>query len=378
MQNEERFRSALGGYNKDDVNRYIKETDLANAARLDALQKQLDEVTDSFDHARKEIFDLTTDKNELTQKLTDSTTQAAEKENELAVQEATIRDLQKRLEVARAQNDAQNTVIDKLKKESAATSAQLMEYTAKIETLEKEKAAAATEIASLTAEKEKTIAACAETEKAAKMSVQSAIESEEIKWRNQLEAAVAEEKARGEAELDRLRHEYDSGEESIAYKLRMYDKISGQIGDILLNANRNADDILSSAREEADKLRSDAMEESNRIGEEAQAQAMRTRSETQEEAAYIRDRLSDTAGQLLSEISGDLHDNIGSCLREVDTCIAEMQSDMETILNAIQARYREMNDRILYYQNCVTDSIEEKLHDMDEKYGIPQHKENAQ
>ena len=157
----------------------------------------------------------------------------------------------------------------------------------------------------------------------------------------------------------------------------MYDKISGQIGDILLNANRNADDILAAAREEADKLRSDAMEEANRIGEEAQNQAMRTRTETEEEARYIRDRLSDTAGQLLSEISGDLHDNVGSCLREVDTCIAEMQSDMETILGTIKARYREMNDRILYYQNCVTDTVSEKLHNMDEKYGIPPHKEES-
>ena len=105
---------------------------------------------------------------------------------------------------------------------------------------------------------------------------------------------------------------------------------------------------------------------------------MRTRAETEEEAAYIRDRLSDTAGQLLTEISGDLHDNVGSCLREVDTCIAEMQSDMETVLNTIEARYREMNDRILYFQNCVTDTVADKLHAMDEKYGIPLHKEDAQ
>ncbi len=175
-----------------------------------------------------------------------------------------------------------------------------------------------------------------------------------------------------------MRSEFDTGKESIAYKLRMYDKISGQIGDILLNANRNADDILAAAHTEADKLRSDAMEEANRIGAEAQTQAMRTRAETEEEAAYIRDRLSDTAGQLLTEISGDLHDNVGSCLREVDTCIAEMQSDMETVLNTIEARYREMNDRILYFQNCVTDTVADKLHAMDEKYGIPPHKEDAQ
>ena len=377
MPNEERFRSALGGYNKEDVNRYIKDTDTANAARLDTLQAQVDAITADCAHARRENDDLTAANTELSAKLSDAEKQVAKKSSAMAEHETTIRDLQKRLEIAKAQNDAQNIVIDKLKKESAALSERLAEADARIESLDRAKADAETEIARITAEAEKATAARAEAEKAAAKSMKNAIDAEGIRWQKQLDMAVAEEKARGDAEIERLRHEYDDGEESIAYKLRMYDKISGQIGDILLNANRNADDILVAAREEADKLRSDAMEEANRIGEEAQNQAMRTRAETEEEARYIRDRLSDTAGQLLSEISGDLHDNVGSCLREVDTCIAEMQSDMETILGTIKARYREMNDRILYYQNCVTDTVSEKLHNMDEKYGIPPHKEES-
>ena len=58
MQSEERFRNALGGYNKEDVNRYIKETDLANAARLDTLQKQMDELSENLDKARRENEEL--------------------------------------------------------------------------------------------------------------------------------------------------------------------------------------------------------------------------------------------------------------------------------------------------------------------------------
>ncbi len=378
MQGEERFRNALGGYNKEDVNRYIKETDLANAARVDTLQKQTEELSDGLEKAHKEIDDLTAVNEQMTAKLSDANAQIVEKDDSIAERDTTIRDLQKRLDIAKAQTDAQNTVMDKLKKEASVLQERLTEQEMKITSLEKAKADAESEIATLSAEKERAIAACSEAEKAGKASVQSAIDTEEIKWKKMLSDAVAAEKARGDAELEKLRREFDSGEESIAYKLRMYDKISGQIGDILLNANRNADDILTSAHEEADKLRSDAMEEANRIGVEAQAQAMRTRSETEEEASYIRDRLSVTAGHLLTEISGDLHDNVDSCLREVDTCITEMQSDMETVLNTIQARYREMSDRILYYQNCVTDTVSDKLHEMDEKYGIPPHKEDAQ
>lgn len=378
MQSEERFRSALGGYKKEDVNRYIKETDMANAAQLDTLHKQLDELSDEIDKTRKEIDMLTAANEDMTTKLSEVNGLIVEKDTVIAERDTTIRDLQKRLDIAKAQTDAQNTVMEKLKKEVAALNERIAESDTKIAFLEKVKAEAEVEAAAISAEKDKAITACAEIEKAGKASVQRAIEEAETRWKDMLTDAVAAEKARGDAEIDKIRREFDTGEESIGYKLRMYDKISGQIGDILLNANRNADDILAAAQEEADKLRSDAMEEANWISAEAQAQSMRTRTETEEEAAYIRDRLSDTAEQLLTEISGDLHDNVGSCLREVDTCISEMQSDIETVLNTIKARYREMNDRILYYQSCVTDAVSDKLHDMDVKYGIPLHKENVE
>ena len=83
MQSEERFRNALGGYNKEDVNRYIKETDLANAARLDTLQKQMDELSENLDKARRENEELTTANEETTVKLADAHGQIAEKDTAL-------------------------------------------------------------------------------------------------------------------------------------------------------------------------------------------------------------------------------------------------------------------------------------------------------
>ena len=41
MDGARRFRSQLGGYNKDDVNGYIKETDLKHAAEADALREEI-------------------------------------------------------------------------------------------------------------------------------------------------------------------------------------------------------------------------------------------------------------------------------------------------------------------------------------------------
>lgn len=355
----EQFRNALGGYNKEDVNRYIKETDLAFTARLDTMQKQLDAAADNAADANGKIEALQKKVEECTAQLAQAASQLSEKEMQCSQKDATLQELQKRLDIARAQTDAQNAVMEKLKKENAALTETLKTKAAEMEEAQEQ-------VSRALREKEEAIAACAEAEK----SVQTAVHTETEKWQLLLRNAVAEEKEKSEAEIARLRKEFDSGEESVAYRLRMYDKISGQVGDILLNANRNADDVLAAAHAESEKIRSDAMEAAEQIQNDAYAKAERTRAETEEEAVYIRERLSDTAEQLLAIISGNLHDNVGSCIREVDTCIAEMQSDMNTTLNTIQARYREMSDRILYYQNCVTDTVEKKLREMDEKYGI--------
>ena len=41
MDGARRFRSQLGGYNKDDVNEYIKETDLKYTAEAESLREEI-------------------------------------------------------------------------------------------------------------------------------------------------------------------------------------------------------------------------------------------------------------------------------------------------------------------------------------------------
>ncbi|MBQ7933117.1 MAG: hypothetical protein IJ334_19185 [Clostridia bacterium] len=163
---------------------------------------------------------------------------------------------------------------------------------------------------------------------------------------------------------------------SPAYKLEMYNKISAQLGDILINANRNADEILSAAREEAEKLRIDMEIECAQKRAECESEIEQIRSETAEEAAYIRERLSGNAASMLSTVSADLHGNIENCIREMNDAITDMQYEMQTLLTKITARSGEMNDRISYYQGCVAEGIEKKLSDMDGKYGIRQSADN--
>ena len=157
---------------------------------------------------------------------------------------------------------------------------------------------------------------------------------------------------------------------SDAYKLSMYDKISSQLGDILINANRGADELLTEAKTEAEKLRTEAALDCEQKRRDCDADVTRIHAETEAEASYIRDRISQTASELLSAVSGDLHGSVENCIRELTTCIKDMEYEIKTLLTKLGGRSDEMDGLIAYYQNCVTEGIEEKLRAMDEKYGI--------
>ena len=51
--------------------------------------------------------------------------------------------------------------------------------------------------------------------------------------------------------------------------------------------------------------------------------------------------------------------------------MSEVEYDTETILQTMQKRCGEMNDRIQYFQSCVQESIATKLTALDQKYGQP-------
>lgn len=158
--------------------------------------------------------------------------------------------------------------------------------------------------------------------------------------------------------------------DSDAYKLSMYNKISAQLGDIIIKANRNADEIISKAKCEAEEIKIKSETEAEQKRNECSAAISKIKSETEEEAAYIRERLSFVAEDLLSHVSADLHGSIESCVREISTYISDMQYEIKSLLTKISSRSDEMDERISYYQSCVADGIDKRLCDIDEKYGI--------
>ncbi|MBR5446111.1 MAG: hypothetical protein IKV57_08305 [Clostridia bacterium] len=345
-----KFRNAVGGYNKEDVNGFIKEMDLQNSAALAEKDAALQKAAESEAALQQELGSLRENHAALSDTLAAAQTEADGLKRELTEKDAVIEDLQKRLGILRSQTEAQTEAMERLRKEK-----EIAEKTAadKQEQFDGEKS-------TLEGKLQESAAALEKLRSDMECRIQ------------ELEAALSAAKVRAEEEIERFRTAFTEEEDSTGYKIRMYDKISGQVGDILLDANRNADEILGSAREEAEKLRTETAEEMQKDRTELQAELMRMREENQKEAQSIRDRLSATAETLLSDISGELHVNIDNCIKELAICMTEVEYDAETMLQSMQKRCQEMNDRIHYYQGCVQESIDAKLRNMSQKYGIPE------
>ncbi len=163
-------------------------------------------------------------------------------------------------------------------------------------------------------------------------------------------SALTERATAAEAENARLSArlaEFDiaSPEED---KSQKYDRISAQIGDIMISANTSADAIVAAANDHAAKIIADS----------------------ESEAAILRSRISDTADEMLSRISGELHAGTDSYLYELTNALREMRDSTSAMINDFQKRSRDLSMKVEYYQATLTETVNTALSEMDEKYGI--------
>jgi len=314
MASTKMFRNSLSGYNKEDVNKYIRETDSAHAEELEVLRADAAK-------AEAKIAELTEQNNTLTDSLSSVKAEADTLRNEKA--EIEERDMQLG-DAIRANMEE----IDTLKKELNFHKADCESQKNVISTLRSERDALLSEI---------------ETLKSSSHAPMTEAQSEDI-----------------------ISDDRDSDQ----YKLDMYNKISSQLGDIIINANRTAEEIVSRAKNEAESLKSSTDNEIREKKDACNAEIAKIKNDSEEEAAYIRKRLSDIAEELLSRVSADLHNSIDSSVREINTYVSDVQYEIKALATKIEARSDEMYDRLGYYRTTVSEGIDKKLCDMDKKYGI--------
>ena len=343
-KNSKIFRSQIGGFNRDDVNNYIKESDMKYAEEISAARADADELRTKLDEAVRNAEETALAKSaadELVQKL----------EAEVSAKDEKICELIELLDKKRAEIDAMfqehssaldsvNTQLNAVKAEKEDLSAKLASCTSELEAVRAVISDRDAEISRLKIEIE---------EKSALIPIQE--EKEDV------------------PKNDKTAEELND-RDSDTYKLNMYNKVSSQLGDIIINANRNADDIISAAKEEAEQIRTETAAECEQKRAECDAAIAKIKHETETEASCIRDRLSHTATDLISRVSADLHTNIENCVRELNACVTDMQYEVKSLAARFAARSSEMDDKISYYQGCVSDDVNKHLNSMDEKYGI--------
>lgn len=310
MASTKMFRNSISGYNKEDVNKYIRDTDAAHSAALSEAEAKIADLearnkslSDGISAANAEIISLRETKDEFEKKESEFSATVAKKIEE-------INDIKKESNFHKAECEAQKNVISTLKAERDAL----------LSEIDKLKAAPLpmnTENATL-----------------------------------EVEDVTADDK------------------DSDQYKLDMYNKISSQLGDIIINANRTAEEIVSRAKNEAESLKNITENEVREKRALCDAEISKIKNDSEEEAAYIRKRLSDIAEELLTRVSSDLHNSIDSSVREINTYVSDVQFEIKALATKIEARSDEMYDRLGYYRASVTDSIGGRLSEMDKKYGI--------
>ncbi len=353
MDNTIRFRNAINGYNKDDVNRYIKEADIDYTAALETMQNEIS--------AKDEAIRT------LEEKLSQTEAQAEAREAELAKVSGEKASLETDLGSTKEALTLTTAINEQSEKDLTALRKTLADTQATLETRTQELDAKTAELNA------KTVALNTKTQ--------------ELDAKNvEMHQALSAEKARVEVEIERCRQEYSQDENSIAYKSQLYDRLSGQIGDILLTANRDADDLLTSARENADGLLTSAREEADRLRAEAaeeveksraelmaeltqkreamEAELNRQRSQMEAAAAQLRNQITENAHKMLMDITDELRSNSDGCLKELSTCLTEITYEAQTLLQTMTSRYGEVQDRLQYYQSTAQDSIDSKMHDL--------------
>ncbi|MCI9448749.1 MAG: hypothetical protein HFE30_00635 [Clostridiales bacterium] len=152
----------------------------------------------------------------------------------------------------------------------------------------------------------------------------------EYKFRiEELEKALAEKSA--EASKDDKAPDFN--------KIRMYDQLSSQIGEIIIGANKNADDVIKKAETAAKKL----LEESEKNAIEAKA------------------RLQVAFDSIISGLRKDIEAETDSCIKEFRSYTQSINSGSQNMIAEIEKRYSEMSDKITSYSDALEDSVKSRV-----------------
>ena len=280
------FRGALNGYNKEDVNNYIEEmnikfgeTEADYKKIILSNKKQTDEISIQLDEAKESVNELISmrEKNKSLQKALDTA-------------EYDLNNIQKKHSESDAVIGALNDRLDQLTTESGVLNDKFNKLAAERDTLG-----------------EKVIQIAGERD---------AVNSE-------LQSVLAHTAYEAPSAINELEPEfktYETVSSSENEKARMYDRISRQVGSMLIDAREIADNIVTEAGTRAEKIIVSAENKAKDICSDADMKLNRT-------LIYIKQTLKRMSSDCMSEYIG----HINNSRTALDKYLGETSADADTV-----------------------------------------------
>ena len=304
------FRVSFNGFNKDDVNKFIEElnirfteSDAEHTRTIQAQKKQIDELSFRLDNANTEI------KNSISQN------EAEELRKKIQEQDAECERLAVKLRIMQNQVTAAEMINDELNEKMENLNKNISpDLSKKITALENEKVTLEGEKVNIENEKK-----VLENENSALKNTISDLERTISEFTAKLESTTVSTAADAPAAKGQL-----AEDDAETDKARTYDKVSHQIGSILIDARKMADDIISEANTRAGHIIAEA--------DERLAQA----------TVYINLSLKRTAADCANEY---IH-NISNIRKALDTLINETSMQNEVIMSEIERLIKNTAEKI--------------------------------
>ncbi len=322
------FRTVFKGYSKEDVNKYIEEMNVQFKMSSDDFERSLS----SYKLKAEELEKLNSEKDDQLSELN--------KENEsLKKSQSELKDT-----VQKKESDilALNNKINSLNKEISDKNDELEKINLSLAD-EKSNSDKIDEYRRKNDEQklkiqlhEKTI-----SENSDKISIyetqikhlQSIIDEQNSKIKNL------------EIQLTENNNSNMNQEDELYKKSEMYDKISSQIGDILINANSTADSIINSAEAEAAKLRSD----------------------TENDAEKTKQYLSDLSDKIIESFDENIHSISDKCICDIVNTITDIQYLTNSLIDKINDKNQEISNYISNYKCSAHNIMREKINSIEIK-----------
>lgn len=122
-------------------------------------------------------------------------------------------------------------------------------------------------------------------------------------------------------------------------KSELYDKISAQVGNILINAAKNADDIVRQAEKKAKKIVENA----------------------DDKAEANIDRLTEIMRSLTFEVIQSTNENIENFVKDFYTYVEDAACSSKSLSNELERKYQDMQNKISFYHESLKEGVDNSI-----------------